>query len=57
MSLWSVDWIDFWNNIFWLGNTIFEIVIESIELVMMRVKYSKTSKIVSIMQSMSDLPI
>ena len=57
MSLWSVDWIDFWNNIFWLGNTIFEIVIESIELVMMRVKSSKTSKIVSIMQSMSDLPI
>ena len=58
MSLESLDNIDFWNNIFWLGNTVLEIIIETIELALIRgVTATKVSKLTSILQNISDLPI
>ncbi len=58
MSHQSLNEIDFWNNIFWLANTVFEIIIETIELALIRgVRATKVSKLTSIFQNITDFPI
>ena len=57
MSLGSLQGLDYWNNIFWLGNSVQEIAIGLIEVLRMKVKESKAGKFVYILQNASDLPI
>ena len=57
MSLGTLQGLDYWNNIFWLGNTVLEIVIDLLEVLRMKIKESKAGKFLSILQNASDLPI
>ncbi len=57
MTMLSMDWVDFYLFIFWMGNSVMEIVIDSIEVLMMNRRDSKRAKILRIMQNASDLPI
>ena len=57
MSLGTLQGLDYWNNIFWLGNTVLEIAVDLLEVLRMKVKESKAGKALSILQTASDLPI